>query len=150
MRTLLKVLQKSEQMLILILHIEKDASNIDGELEDLSDELKQVRLEQQKVQREVQKVQQEVQNVVEVLQDLLDEAVRRRHPGQMSLAQTLEAPQDLLQEARHLDSFRKNFENDERIVFPRPLHHLCSREVLVETWVEGKHMEVQNQFLNLF
>ena len=62
----------------------------------------------------------------------------------------MEGQLDLLQEARHLDSFRKNFENEEMIVFPRPLHHLCSREVLVETWVEGKHMEVINPVLHIF
>jgi len=52
----------------------------------------------------------------------------------------MEAQLDLCQEAGNLEVFRRNFEGS-RIMFPRPLKSLCSRDVLVETWMEGKPIQ---------
>lgn len=44
---------------------------------------------------------------------------------------------DLLKEAENLQVFGKNFADNKRITFPRPLPSLSSSSVLVETWEEG-------------
>ena len=51
---------------------------------------------------------------------------------------------DPRKEADNLEVFRRNFEGSS-IVFPRPLKELCSRDVLVETWQEGRHIQVSVQ-----
>jgi len=44
---------------------------------------------------------------------------------------------DLVKEADHLEKFIQNFENEERINFPRPIRALSSSDILVETWAPG-------------
>ena len=52
--------------------------------------------------------------------------------GHMMMAQT-----DMTVEAHHLNQFIQNFKHWSYIGFPTPILDLCSREVLVETYVNG-------------
>jgi ubiquinone biosynthesis protein len=44
---------------------------------------------------------------------------------------------DFAIEADHIERIAKNFEDDPRVVFPKPVRELCTRRVLVTTFVEG-------------
>jgi len=44
---------------------------------------------------------------------------------------------DFVLEADHIERISKNFANDPRVVFPKPVRELSTRRVLATTWVEG-------------
>jgi len=52
-------------------------------------------------------------------------------------ADNMYAQADLLKEAKNLAHFRRNFATNESVIFPKPLDHLCTRKILVETWEDG-------------
>ena len=47
---------------------------------------------------------------------------------------------DLRLEAKNLERFRKNFSDEEHVIFPQPLHPFVAKHVLVETYEVGQHM----------
>ena len=44
---------------------------------------------------------------------------------------------DFVLEADHIERISKNFANDPRVVFPKPVRELSTRRVLATTWVDG-------------
>ena len=44
---------------------------------------------------------------------------------------------DMTLEAENLKRFNKDFANDDRVIFPRPLNELTTTQVLTETFCEG-------------
>jgi len=65
--------------------------------------------------------------------------------GLDEFAALMKSQLDLSVEAKNLSKFRENFSKQPEVVFPRPFLDLCHREVIVESYERGKHI---NEFID--
>eukprot|EP00094_Tigriopus_californicus_P011721 TCALIF_11325-PA protein Name:"Similar to Adck2 Uncharacterized aarF domain-containing protein kinase 2 (Mus musculus)" AED:0.03 eAED:0.03 QI:1346/0.66/0.75/1/0.66/0.75/4/7/471 len=55
-------------------------------------------------------------------------------------AKLMDCQLNLKIEAQNLELLSRNFKSTSNVIFPKPVHHLCSEYVLVETFEEGIHI----------